>query len=348
MKKRILATVVALTATAALSIGVIANATVTGTDGDTDTGTGNTGNRPGSSSGSNVDDFTPSSSSSSSTSGSDTASSSGTSSSSSDTQSSSTSSTTTPSDSSSSSDNGGSTDSSTSSSTTDPDDNKTPVDVKPVNIDSAVTVDPTKAVEFATADGSFGVKIPAAAFGEGVTDVNVAASFVPMGAATEAQIAAMASAQDTIAAVFAAATGVANTASNPAATVNGFIDITFTDKDGNPIQPVNGAIEVSVAWDGASNYAAYIDEDGNVELYPLTVSGDTATFGATHFSTYYFVTVDEKAAEKIDTDGTGATIAPNGSTNGTGTNPATGVAIAVIPAAIGAAVVAICVAKKRK
>lgn len=347
MKKRILATVVALTATAALSVGVIANASegVSASDSDNKGTAGVTGG--GSSGGVDTGVF-DSSSSSSSTSGSDTASSSGTSSSSSDTQSSSTSSTTTPSDSSSSSDNGGSTDSSTSSSTTDPDDNKTPVDVKPVNIDSVVTVDPTKAVEFATADGSFGVKIPAAAFGEGVTDVNVAASFVPMGAATEAQIAAMASAQDTIAAVFAAATGVANTASNPAATVNGFIDITFTDKDGNPIQPVNGAIAVTVAWDGASNYAAYIDDKGNVELYPLAVAGDKATFDATHFSTYFFVTVDEKAAEKIDTDGTGATIAPNGSTNGTGTNPATGVAIAVIPAAIGAAVVAICVAKKRK
>ncbi len=98
------------------------------------------------------------------------------------------------------------------------------------------------------------------------------------------------------------------------------------------VQP-NGSATVTVAWDGQSNRAVYVGEDG-VETFDLKVSDDqkTASFSTTHFSTFYLVTVPENGQPGTDNEGD--------------KNEPTGVVLAIVPAAVAAA--AVVVSKKRK
>lgn len=126
--------------------------------------------------------------------------------------------------------------------------------------------------------------------------------------------------------------------------VNTKISVTLTDQDGNAIQPVNGKVTVTVAYDGVSNAVAYVN--GNVvEFIKLVIDGAVASFDAAHFSDYYLVTLDDVNAVEYDKTLT----ADNGSANAPSTddkNQNTGVVIAIVPAIAAAA--AVVISKKRK
>lgn len=141
----------------------------------------------------------------------------------------------------------------------------------------------------------------------------------------------------------AVAETVADVAST-SVTVNTKISVTLTDQDGNPIEPVNGKVTVTVAYDGVSNAVAYVN--GNVvEFLKLAINGAVASFDASHFSDYYLVTLDNVDAVEYDKPLT----ANGGSTNAPSTddkNQNTGVVIAIVPAIAAAA--AVVISKKRK
>lgn len=141
----------------------------------------------------------------------------------------------------------------------------------------------------------------------------------------------------------AVAETVADVASTPV-TVNTKISVTLTDQNGNPIEPVNGKVTVTVAYDGVSNAVAYVN--GNVvEFLKLTINGAVACFDASHFSDYYLVTLDDVNAVEYDktlTANAGSANAPSNEDK----NQNTGVVIAIVPAIAAAA--AVVISKKRK
>lgn len=126
--------------------------------------------------------------------------------------------------------------------------------------------------------------------------------------------------------------------------VNTKISVSLTDQNGNAIQPVNGKVTVTVAYDGVSNAVAYVN--GNVvEFLKLAVNGAVASFDASHFSDYYLVTLANVDAVEYDKTLT----VDNGTSNAPTTedkNQNTGVAIAIVPAIAAAA--AVVISKKRK
>lgn len=177
-------------------------------------------------------------------------------------------------------------------------------------------------------DLGLSVSAPAGTFDASVTEVKMNADVQATDNAASAAV------EETISDV--TTTGVS---------VNTKISITLTDQDGNVIQPVNGKVTVTVAYDGVSNAVAYVN--GNVvEFIKLVVDGNVASFDATHFSDYYLVTLDDVNAVEYDKTLT----ADNGSSNAPGStddkNQNTGVVIAIVPAIAAAA--AVVISKKRK
>lgn len=105
--------------------------------------------------------------------------------------------------------------------------------------------------------------------------------------------------------------------------VNMVIRVQLYDLDAEEYFEPSGPLTVSVPTDSVSNIVAFISEDGKtIEWRSLNKGGNTVmSFTASHFSDYYFMTLDEDVVEALTTNDPGNDVPAPGETTTAPTTP---------------------------
>lgn len=154
------------------------------------------------------------------------------------------------------------------------------VEEQPQEEDLAVTM-PEGSLEGATSDGttvsaSFGVGVFPAGVTMQVTELSKEEALDAVGDAVENAVDAVA------------------------------IDITFYDKDGNEVQPKDGAVQIEMGTrtvEGEQQSLVHVDDAGNAEVISTDESADGASFEAESFSVYVLVGHLTEETETVKGDG---------------------------------------------